>query len=234
MDAGRLRITRQGRIDKENYRHIDLFMSFQPLIVEAKTLNFVEVDAGRVRRHVERRVSDYCSIAEVLCREKYELLLTKAETHFAPRRLESPRQVRRHIAVEPHGNGLIGNCVRAAVVPPKPVATQNRRYKVGEYATTPTMNAMNTMHGATTHRFLRLCRFIIQPLLRHLTGHGASCDPCLHGAWHQSFGWERHIDMASFLKLQRERKGLSLLERLFEPDDHHVHLARFENDLSSR
>ena len=53
-----------------------------------------------------------------------------------------------------------------------------------------------------------------------------------HGA--NFFDGNGHIDLARLLKLQREWKGLPFLQRLFDSNDHHVHVARLEDDLSSR
>src|SRR5260370_32251164 len=84
-------------------------MTLEPLVVEAKTLNFVEIDAGRCRRHVERRVSDNRLVAEVLGRKECELLFAKMDAHLALCRLESPGQVGCNIAIELDGDGPVGN-----------------------------------------------------------------------------------------------------------------------------
>src|SRR6266568_6922182 len=84
-------------------------MSFETLVIEAKALNFVEIDTCPIRGHVERRVSNDRFVSGVLRGEKHELLLAEGDAHFSLRRHESPRQVGRNIAIELHRDGPVGN-----------------------------------------------------------------------------------------------------------------------------
>src|SRR5258708_29494156 len=101
VEIPHFRIVCQLRIDKENKRHVDFLMAVEPLLIEAKTLDLVEIDAARLRRHIERRASGDRLIAEILGGEEYELLLPKVDPHLALHRFESPPQARRHRCVQP-------------------------------------------------------------------------------------------------------------------------------------
>src|SRR5258708_7308249 len=108
VEIPHFRIVRQRRIDKENKRHVDFLMAVEPLLVKAKTLDLVEIDAARLRRHIERRTPGNRLIAEILSGEEHQLLLPEVDLHLALHRLESPRQAGRNVAVEPHRNDLLG------------------------------------------------------------------------------------------------------------------------------
>src|SRR6516165_12177967 len=165
MVAARFRITRQRRVHEENDGHIDLLMRVEPLLLEAKALDLVEINAGRLGRHHERRMPDDRLIGEVLGREEHELLLAEMNPDLALGRLKAPRQIARDVAVEAHRNHPLryGRSLESAlcVVPPNPVAAQNSRYSVGEYATRPIIMPIKTMHGTTTFKFLRRWGFIV-------------------------------------------------------------------------
>src|SRR6516162_1481844 len=103
-DIARFRIARQRRVDEENDGHIDLLMRVEPLLLEAEALDLVEIDAGRLGRHHERRMPDDRLIGEVLGREEHELLLAEMNPDLALGRLEAPRQIARDVAVEAHRN----------------------------------------------------------------------------------------------------------------------------------
>src|SRR5712691_3638807 len=90
-------------------------MSVESLLIEAETLDLGEVDAGRFRRHVERRMPDDRLIAEILGCEEDKLLLAEVNLHLALDRLESPRQTRRNVAVKPHRDNWIGDRARVEV-----------------------------------------------------------------------------------------------------------------------
>src|SRR5258707_15715846 len=81
VEIPHFRIVRQRRIDKENKRHVDFLMAVEPLLVKAKTLDLVEIDAARLRRHIERRASGNRLIAEILGGEEHELLLSAVDLH---------------------------------------------------------------------------------------------------------------------------------------------------------
>src|SRR5258707_12168519 len=91
------RIARQRRIDKENKRHVDFLMTVEPLLIEAKTLDLIEIDAARRRRHIERRTPGNRLVAEILSGEEYALLLSEVDLHLALDRFESPRRARRTV-----------------------------------------------------------------------------------------------------------------------------------------
>src|SRR5258708_20035669 len=107
VEIPHFRIVCQLRIDKENKRHVDFLMAVEPLLIEAKTLDLVEIDAARLRRHIERRASGNRLIAEILGGEEHELLLPEVDLHLALHRFESPRQPRRNVAFEPHCDDLL-------------------------------------------------------------------------------------------------------------------------------
>src|SRR5712692_1404497 len=90
----------QPWVDEEIDRHVDLLMRIEPLIVKAEALDLLEIDPRLLRRHIERRVSDDRLIAEILGREKDELVLAEAYLDLPLRRLEAPRQVRRNAGVK--------------------------------------------------------------------------------------------------------------------------------------
>src|SRR5258708_32143806 len=69
VEIPHFRIVRQRRIDKENKGHVDFLMTVEPLLIEAKTLDLVEIDAPRRRRHIERRMPRNRLIAEILGRQ---------------------------------------------------------------------------------------------------------------------------------------------------------------------
>jgi hypothetical protein len=95
VEIPHFRIVRQRGIDKENKRHVDFLMTAEPLLIEAKTLDLVEIDAARRRRHIERRMPRNRLIAEILGGKEHELLLSEVDLHLALDRFESPRQARR-------------------------------------------------------------------------------------------------------------------------------------------
>src|SRR5215467_7795530 len=79
-------------------------MRVEPLLLEAEALDLVEMDAGRLGRHHERRMPDDGLIGEILGCEEYELLLAEMNPDLALGRRESPRQIARDVAVETYRN----------------------------------------------------------------------------------------------------------------------------------
>ena len=121
VDALQLGILAEGWIDEEHHRHIDFLMRFEPLLGEAETLDFVEIDSGLQRRDIERRVPDDRLIASVLGGEIDQLLLAEMHLHRALLRREAPRQAGLDIAVELHrhhplgdGRGVLVHALRGA------------------------------------------------------------------------------------------------------------------------
>jgi hypothetical protein len=92
-------------------------MWLEALFIEAEALNFIEIDAARLGRDVERRVPDDRLVAEILGGEEYELLFAEVNGHGALFRFEPPRQVRRDVAVERNRYSLIGGGSRVGIRP---------------------------------------------------------------------------------------------------------------------
>jgi len=78
-----VQILRKGRIDEKDDGHVDFLMRVKALFIEAEALNFIEIDATRLRRDVACRVPYDRLVAEILCGEKYELLFAEVNNHGA-------------------------------------------------------------------------------------------------------------------------------------------------------
>jgi hypothetical protein len=96
-------------IDVEHHRHVDLLVRVEPLLSEAETLDFVEVDAAAQRRNVERGMTGDGLVAEVLGGEIYQFLLSQMHGYGGLVGHKAPWQARRDVGIERHGDGLLGN-----------------------------------------------------------------------------------------------------------------------------
>jgi hypothetical protein len=154
VEVVHFRIFCQSRIDEEDDRHVDLLMGIEAFVVKAETLDLRKIGSARRRRDIVGRMPDDGLTAEILSGEVCKLLLAEVHFHFALSRFEPPRQRRGDIAIEPHRDGAPESASARCVVPPYPVAAQNNRYAVGEYATRPIMTPRMAMHDAKSCRFL--------------------------------------------------------------------------------